>query len=99
MSRETIVVLSVFFIISVAVFKRKSLAVIKQYLYLYWKVDKSFAFQHPHRNCGRVQSLPCLSVRCISTWVDLEGKLVLRQLLLETNKQTPQAACPVPIAQ
>lgn len=46
MSREAIVVLFVFFIISVAVFKRKSLAVIKQYLYLYWKVDKSFAFQH-----------------------------------------------------
>lgn len=44
MSRETIVVLFVIFIISMAVFKWKNLAVIKQYLYLHWKVDKSFAF-------------------------------------------------------
>lgn len=46
MSRETIVVLFVFFIVCMAVFKWKSLAVIKQDLYLYWKVYTSFAFQH-----------------------------------------------------
>lgn len=46
MSRETFVVLFVFFIVGMAVFRWNNLAVIKQYLHLYWKVYKSFAFQH-----------------------------------------------------
>lgn len=58
MSRETIVALFVFFIISMAVFKWKSLTVIKQYLCLYWKVYKSLPTSIPHSNCGRMASPP-----------------------------------------
>ena len=63
MSRETIIALFVFFILCMVVFKIQIFTITKQYLYLYWKVCKLFAYGIASSTSGRaVNPLACIKL-------------------------------------